>query len=191
MNRNVRSFILAGIFLIVFIFIFPLYLAPEEYGRTITFLLPIAIVVFIAPTASFFLNRWDIHFNFTDNNARISPIVSNLGIAPFNFNKVQFASGKKFKFFGKREHYPVKGIFDTEVECHGAEMGSKVLHEHTGCIIRHGLPVSVWVRGEKLKEYLEHFQDRKNIRICLFYEGTTERVYSAPIPIKLVEKILS
>jgi hypothetical protein len=70
-------------------------------------------------------------------------------------------------------------------------MGSKVLHEHTGCAIRPGLPVSVWVRGEKLKEYLEHFEDKKNIRICLFYEGTTERVYSDPIPIKLVEKILS
>jgi len=170
MNRNVKSFISAGLFVIVFILVFPLYLPPQEYTRTITFLLPIAIVVFITPTASFFLNRWDIHFNFVDEN-RIRPIVANLGIAPFNFNKVQFASDKKFRIFGKREHYLMEGIFDNNIECHGAETGSRVLHEHVGCTIRQGLPISIWVRGERLKEYLEHFKDRKRIQCPLLLKA--------------------
>jgi len=189
MNRNVKSFISAGLFVIAFIFVFPLFQTPGEYYRTITFLLPIAIVVFIAPTGAFFLNRWDIHFNFEDEN-RIRPIIANLGIAPFNFNKVQFASDKKFKIFGKTDYYPIEGIFDNDVECHGAETGSRVLHEHTGCSIRQGLPISVWVRSDKLKEYLQHFKNKKRIYMCLYYGGTKQRVYSQPIPVKIINKIV-
>jgi len=189
MNRNIKSFISAGLFVIAFIFVFPLFQTPEEYYRTITFLLPIAIVVFIAPTGAFFLNRWDIHFNFEDEN-RIRPIIANLGIAPFNFNKVQFASDKKFKIFGKTDYYPIEGIFDNDVEYHGAETGSRVLHEHTGCSIRQGLPISVWVRSDKLKEYLQHFKNKKRIYMCLYYGGTKQRVYSQPIPVKIINKIV-
>ena len=189
MNRNVLNYLVVGIFALIFIFIFPLFLSPssESYFRTISLLIPVAIVLFIAPTATHTLSKWDIHFDFTQYSDKIRPTVSNLGIIPFNFNRITLASGKKFKFFGNRYHCPAEGIFDSDVECHGADFPSRVLHEHTGCTIKQGLPVTIWVRSSKIPEFLNHFSNKKKIHLCLYYYGAKQKVYSDPIPINLVD----
>lgn len=178
--------------MLLFIFLFPIFLSPtrDDYFRTISLLIPIAIVLFIAPTALYTLNKWDIHFDFGRYNDVIRPTIANLGITPFNFNRMTFASSKRYRFFSKREHYPADGIFDNEVECHGADMPSRVLHEHTGCTIRQGMPVTVWLRSQRLAEYLGHFSNKSRIHICLYYHGTNQRVYSPPIPFALINSII-
>ena len=137
MNRNVKNYLISGIVVIIFIFLFPAFLSTttDKYLQTISLLIPIAIVLFIAPTASYNLNKWDIHFDFTQYGDKIRPTIANLGITPFNFNRLTFASGKKYRFFGSRDHYPSEGIFDNDVECHGSDMPSRVLHEHTDVLL--------------------------------------------------------
>lgn len=191
MNRNVRNFLVAGIIILLFIFLFPLFLSPtrDDYFRTISLLIPIAILLFIAPTASYTLNKWDIHFDFSRHNDAIRPTIANLGITPFNFNRITFASSKKYLFFGKREHYPTDGIFDNDVEYHGADMPSRVLHEHVGCTVRQGMPVTVWIRSPRLAEYLGRFNNKNRIRLCLYYCGTNQVVYSPPISRTLIDNL--
>jgi len=191
-NRNVRNFLLGGIIVLLFIFLFPLFLSPtsDDYFRTISLLVPIAIVLFIAPTASYTLNKWDIHFDFSRYNDAIRPTIANLGIIPFNFNRITFASSKKYRFFGKREYYPTDGIFDNEVEYHGADTPSRVLHEHTGCTVRQGMPVTVWGRSPRLAEYLGHFSNKNRIHLCLYYCGTNQIVCSPPMPLTLINNII-
>lgn len=108
-NRYVRMYLIAGIIVLIFIFVAPLffYSGPEEdrtesYYRTVTFLIPIAIAVFILPTATYKLKEWDIHLNFiTDKDASGFQItVSNFGETTFSFNRIAFVSYKRFFSLG-------------------------------------------------------------------------------------------
>lgn len=188
-----KCYLCAFVVTVGLIFLLPYYLrhSPEDYWRTVTILLPIAVAVFLVPVASFLINRWDIHFEFHNSDGGIRFTVFNLGAAPFNFNRVSFASDKRPPFLGKREHQPIDGMFDEEVECHGADMSSRILHGHVGVTVRQGMPVSVWLRGNRVYDYLRYFRNRSKVYICLYYQGTSQRVYSQPIPEPLIERLLA
>ena len=196
-NRYVRSYLIAGIIVLLFIFVAPLffYSGPEEdrietYYRTVTFLIPIAIAVFILPTATYKLKEWDIHFNFiTDKDtSKLQITVSNFGETPFNFNRIAFVSYRRFFFFGKRIPWPSRGIFDKDVELHGAETQTQMLHEHIGYTVRLGMPIVIWIRPGKLSDYLKRYCRPK---IMIYFEGTDQCAYSKRIPKSLLNKFIS
>jgi len=192
MNRYVRLFLFGGIFSIVFIFVFPLFFRAgrEDYYRTVTFLIPIAIALFILPTASYTLKKWDIRFNFIKHDDRFRIAISNLGDTPFNFNRVAFASSPKYFLLGKRDYYPTNGMFDNDIELHGAETPSRVLHEHIGYTVKLGMPITIWIRPKGISDYLKHFKNRKKIRLCIYFEGTNQIEYSKPIPVEIIKRYL-
>ncbi len=191
MNKWIKYYLFAALAVLALIFLLPLRLqhSAEDYWRTITILLPITVAVFIVPIASFTVNKWDIRFDFNECDNGIRLTISNLGIAPFNFNRISFASSRRFRFFSKKDHHPIDGMFGNDIECHGADMPSRVLHEHTGITIHKGMPISVWLRSDKIPDYLRHFNDQGRIHICLFYQGTNQKTYSQPIPVSSINPI--
>ena len=195
MNRNITSFLIAGGIVIVFIFAFPLLvptvspLSVADYFPTISLLLPIAVVLFLAPTALYTLNRCDIHFDFGCHKDAIKPTIVNLGITPFNFNRITFASRKKYLLWGRRAQYPIDGLFGDDVEYHGADTARRGLNEYAGCTVRQGMPVTVWIRGSQVAECLANFSNKNKIHLCLYYYGTKQAVYSQPIPRTLIDNL--
>ena len=184
MNKWIKYYLFVALAVLVLIFLLPLCLqhTADDYWRTISILLPITVAVFVVPIASFAINKWDIRFDFNKSNDGIRFTISNLGTTPFNFNRISFASSRRIWFFGKRDHHPINGMFDNDVELHGADMSSRVLHEHTGITIRQGMPISIWLRSDKIPDYLRHFSNQGRIHICLYYHGTNQKIYSHSIP---------
>ena len=189
MNKWIKYYLFAALAVLALIFLLPLCLqhSVEDYWRTLTILLPITIAVFIVPIVSFTINKWDIRFAFNECDNGIRFTISNLGTTPFNFNRISFASSRKLLFFGKRDLHPIDGMFDNDVECHGADMQSKLLHEHTGITIHQGMPISVWLRSDKIPDYLRHFSNQGRIHILLYYNGTSQKTYSQPIPVSSIK----
>ena len=186
----------AGIVLVALIFVLP-FIWPvnaEWYFRNLSWMVPLAIIVFIAPLVPLILSNWDIHFSFQSQGDNLVAIMSNNGTTPYNFNQIQFASGKKYRIFGKREFYPQKGISDEEVEYHGADTPSHILHPHIGCTLRKGLPITLTIRKGKAPENLHNFKEdkkgTKKVYLSLYYEGTNQRIYSQPIPPEIVTEII-
>lgn len=191
-NRNFRKFMISGALLVMVIFVLP-YIWPvnaEWYFQNLNWMIPLVIILFIAPLVPFILSGWDIHFFFQPDGNKLTVTITNSGTTPFNFNRVRFASGKKYWIFGKREFYPQKGMSDEEVVYHGADTPSQTLHQHIGCTLSKGTPITVIVRGQEVVEHLKHFEKtKKKVYLCLCYYGTDQRAYSPPIPIELVERI--
>lgn len=192
-NRNFRNVFILGIVLLVVIVCVP-YVWPVDaqwYFQNLNWLIPLVIVMFIVPIVPFLLSQWDIHFTFTTerNYSKLRATITNLGTAPFSFNKVQFASGKKYRIFGKRELYPRKGRYDKSIEFHGADTPSQLLHQHIGCTLSKGLPIILEVRDPEVAKYFESLKNKK-VYISLYYDGAEQRVYSQQIPDELVKKTL-
>ena len=153
-------------------------------------LIPLVIVVFIAHMVPFFLSDWDIHFQFNSHSGELVATLTNAGLTPFNFNREQFTSGKKYWIFGKREFYPQTGMFDREVELHGADTPSKLLHPHIGCTLKKGMPITVTVRGHKVVEYLRQLEtSRRKVYTCLHYYETDQGACSQQIPSEIIKRI--
>jgi len=192
-NRNFRKAIVAGILLIVVIFTLPVFWPVDAvwYYQNLNWLIPLIIIVFIAPMVPFFLSDWDIHFDFEVHDKGFVVTLTNAGTTSFNFSRVQFVSGKKYWVFGKRQFYPQKGIFDKDVEFHGADTPSQLLHEHIGCTLTKGMPITVTLRGPKIAEYLRHFEKSKGkVYMCLHYHETDQRACSQRIPVEFVKRII-
>ena len=192
LNRNFRKFMIAGILLIVFIFVLP-FIWPVDtdwYFRNLSWMIPLVIVVFIAPIVPFILNRWDVHFSFQSRGDNLIIIISDYGANPYNFNRIQFASGKKYWIFRKRESYPQEGISDEDVEYHGADTPSHILHQHIGCTLRKGLPITLTIRSHKTPESLRNFKENEKVYLSLYYEGSNQRIYSKRIPPEVINTIL-
>ena len=192
MNRNFRKFTIAGIVLVVFIFVLPYIwpVNPEWYFSNLNWMIPLVIIVLIAPTVPFILSSWDIHFSFQHRDGNLIAIISNYGTNPYNFNRVQFSSDKKYRILGKREFYPQKGISGKEVEFHGADTHSQILDYYPGCTLRKGLPITLQIRSHQAPENLRHFQEKSKVYLSLYYEGTKQRVYSQRIPPGIVMKLI-
>jgi len=191
MNRNISRFIFGGIIILVLILfsplIFQLNMTPEEHYRNVTFLIPIVIALFFIPISVLTLKKWDIHINFVEDESKLRLTISNFGETTFNFNKIAFVSYKRFFLFGRRVPWPSQGLFDNNVELHGAETPSRVLHEHTGCTVRLGMPIQIWIRPEKLTDYLRHY---RRPRVMIYFEGTDQYACSNPIPKKLLKRFI-
>lgn len=191
LNRNTRQFIIAGIVIIVVIFVTP-FIWPVDrdwYFRNLSWMVPLAVVVLIAPIVPFMLSNWDIHFSFQSSEDNLIANILNHGNTTFGFNRIQFASGKKYRIFGKRKFYPESGIYDSNVEFHGSDTPSSVLHGHIGCTLRKGLPITLTIRNHQAAENLRDF-DVKKVHLSLYYEGTKQRVCSQPIPPEMVTRII-
>jgi len=191
MNRNSKKLLITGISIVGFIFALPLFWPVDAvwYYSNLNWLIPLTIVIFIAPTVSLILGYWDVHFSFQDRHDNLTAIISNYGTNPYNFNRVQFSSNKKYGILGKREFYPKSGLSDENVVFHGADTLSQTLHQHIGCTLKKGLPITLVVRGRQVPENLRHFQKNSKIYLSLYYEGTKQRVYSQRIPPKIVMEI--
>ena len=192
-NRNFRKAIIAGILLIAVILTLPSFWPVDAawYYQNLNWLIPLVIIVFIAPMVPFFLSDWDIRFDFEVAGKELVVTLTNAGTTPFNFNRVQFASGRKYWGFGKRQFYPQRGIFDKDVELHGADTPSRKLHEHIGCTLTKGMPITVTLRGPQIAEYLRHFEKSKEkVYMCLQYHKTDQRARSQRIPVKFVKMII-
>ena len=192
MNRNFRKFIIVGTALIAVIFIVP-YIFPvnaEWYFSNLNWLIPLTVVIFIVPIVPFILSSWDIHFSFQSTGDNLIAIVSNYGANPYNFNRLQFASGRKYFIWGKREFYPQEGISDEDVEYHGADTPSHILHQHIGCTLRKGLPITLTIRNHKARESLRNFREDEKVYLSVYYEGSNQRIHSKRIPPEVINNIL-
>lgn len=192
MNRNFKKFMMTGIVLVVFIFVLPYIwpVNPEWYFSNLNWMIPLVIIVLIVPIVPFILNNWDIHFSFQHRDHNLIAIISNYGTSPYNFNRIQFSSDKKYRILGKREFYPKSGLSDENVVFHGADTPSQTLHQHIGCTLQKGLPITLVVRGRQVPENLRHFEENSKVYLSLYYEGTKQRVYSQRIPPEIVMKII-
>jgi len=193
MNRNFRKFMIAGIAIIVFIFVLPYIwpVNPEWYFSNLNWMIPLVIVVLVAPVVPFILNNSDIHFFFqkaSDGNVDVT--VVNYGTTPFVFNRAQFSSGKKYRILGKREFHPRPGLFGGSVSFYTVDIPTSPLHQYRGCILEKGLPMKLVVGGHQGPEYLRHFKENSKIYLSLYYEETRQRVYSQRIPPDIVKNII-
>jgi len=186
-NRNVGRYLIGGVIVLIFIFLIPLALdtTPERYFENVTFLIPIAVALFFIPISSYKLKEWDIHLDFiTDQSTdRFQLTVSNFGETPFNFNRISFVSYKKYFLFGERIPWPSKGIFGDEIELHGADTHSRILHEHMGYTVKLGMPIVIWIRPGELSDFINHY---KKPKIKIYFEGTDQSACSKRIPKELV-----
>ena len=186
MNRNISILIAMGITMVVSLFTIPFLGSPMDtgvYWDMLRWLIPLILIICIGSTIPFILSNWDIHFGDFElaSGNQLRTTITNRGTTPFNFNRIQFASTKKYWIFGKREFPPQEGIYAAAVECHGGETLSQLLHEHIGLTIRKGMPITLTIRdagNKKVKEYLKHFEKGKKIHLCLYYYGTNERIFS-------------
>lgn len=193
MNRNFGKFIIAGFILVVLIFVLP-FIWPvnaEWYFSNLNWLIPLVVILFIAPLVPFILSNWDIHFYFQEiSDGNLVVIVSNHGTTPFAFNRVQFSSGKKYRICGKRELYPESGLPDQNVSFYGVDTLTQGLHKDTVCTLKKGVPVTLVVGIHQCLEYLRHFKENSKIYLSLYYEGTKQRVYSQRIRPEIVMKMI-
>jgi len=192
-NKNFRKVFIAGIVILIAIFMLPAVwpVDAELYYHNLNWLIPLTVILFVAPMVPFFLSDWDIHFHFIPEGKTLSVTLRNIGTVPFNFNRVQFVSGKKYWICGKREFCPQVGMSDEMVEFHGADTLSQTLHQHIGCTLKKGMPITVTVRGSKLAECLRNFEkSKKKVYVCLYYHETDQRAYSQQIPVEFVKRII-
>jgi len=193
MNKNFRYFMIAGIVLVVFIFVLP-YIWPvnaDWYFRNLSWMIPLVIIVFIAPIVPFILSNWDIHFDFQEiSDGNLVVIVSNLGNSPFAFNRLQFSSGRKYRILGKRELYPESGLYGGNVILFGTDTPTDHLQQVTGFTLEKGLPIALVIGGHQGPEYLRHFKENSKIYLSLYYKGTKQRVYSQRIPHEIVRNMI-
>ena len=193
MNKNFRYFMIAGIVLVVFIFVLP-YIWPvnaDWYFRNLSWMIPLVIIVFIAPIVPYILSNWDIHFYFKEiSDGNLVVIVSNLGTTPFAFNRAQFSSGKRYRIFGKREFYPQSGLFGNTLLFYGTDTLTGGLHQDIVCTLKKGVPTILIIGGHQGPEYLRHFKENSKIYLSLYYEGTKQRVYSQRIPPEIVRNMI-
>lgn len=191
MNKNARQFMITGIILVAFVFVLPFIWPVDKdwYFRNLSWMIPLAIGVFIAPIVSFILSNWDIHFDFQEisvSGSNLVVIVSNLGNSPFAFNRLQFSSGKKYGIVGKRELYPESDQDSVKVSLSGAETPYESLNKVTGFTLKKGLPIALTIGRHQYSEHLRHFKGNSKIYLSLYYEGTKQRVYSQRIPPEIV-----
>ncbi|MBL7165794.1 MAG: hypothetical protein ISS55_04840 [Dehalococcoidales bacterium] len=144
MNGNVGVFLIAALVILAIVFTLPLVWIEDsdDYRSTINLLVPIVIAVFVVPIPAFILSGKDIHFAFEPTQDRhvIVATVWNAGNASFNFNRVQLARATWMRVVGKRGRQPSEGMFNNDVEVHGADMPSRVLHGHMGVTLRKDMP---------------------------------------------------
>ena len=193
MNKNLRYFMIAGVALVVLIFVLPYIwpVNPEWYFSNLNWMIPLVIIVLIAPIVPFILSNWDIHFDFQEiSDGNLVVIVSNHGTTPFAFNRIQFSSGRKYRILGKRELYPESGLYGGNVLLHGTDTPTQRLHQDMGFTLKKGSPITLVVGGQQCPEYLRHFKENSKIYLSLYYEGTKQRVYSQRIPPEIVMKII-
>ncbi len=195
-NRNVRLFIGIAVGLVGLIFVITIVFSrvwPDSevwYLQNMIWLIPLVIAVFITPVVTLILSNWDIRFSFKYTEDKLIATLSNHGTTPYGFNRIQFASGRKFLVFGKRHLYPESGICDdVDVEVFGSDTSSK-LRGHTGCTLRKGLPIALTIRNHKAQENLRNFKENERICLSLYWEGTKQRVYSQRIQPEIVMKII-
>jgi len=169
-NKNFRNVFIAGIVILIVIFMLPAVwpVDAEWYYHNLNWMIPLTIIVFVAPMVPFFLSDWDIHFYFRPEGKTLRVTLTNVGTVPFNFNRVQFVSGKKYWICGSREFYPKMGMSDEDVVFHGADTFSQTLHQHVGCTLKKGMPITVILRGPKIAECLRHFEETKKKHTCVF-----------------------
>ena len=193
MNKNSRHFMIAGILLVTFIFVLPYIwpVDPQWYFSNLNWMIPLVIIVLIAPIVPFILSNWDIHFDFQEiSDGNLVVIVSNHGTTPFAFNRIQFSSGRKYRILGKREFYPQSGLFGADVSFYGVDTLTQGLHQDTVCTLKKGVPVTLTIQGHKATENLCYFKGNSKIYLSLYYEGTKQRVYSQRIPPEIVMKLM-
>jgi len=192
-NKNVKRATIAAILLLIIVFLLSFFwpFDKEWANRNLSWLIPLIIAVFLAPLVPFSLGNWDIHFYFksVESKDKLSVIIMNIGATPFNFNRIQFATRKIFNIFGKETYYPPEGISGTEIEYHGADTPSQTLYSLTGCTLRKGMPIEVTIRGNNLKDYIEYFDNKSEIHICLWFKDTEQRVFSQKIPLEVILKV--
>jgi len=191
-NRNFRKMFVAGIVLLIVIFCVP-FIWPVDarwYFQNLNWMVPLVIVMFIVPMVPFLLSGWDMHFTFTLDpyNSKLRATITNVGMTPFSFNRVQFASGKKHRFFGKRELYPQEAMSDKDIEFHGADTPSQLLNQHMGYALSRGMPIILEVRNPKVASYFGSLKN-KEVYLSLYYDGVDQKVCSQRIPIELNKRI--
>jgi hypothetical protein len=193
MNKNAREFMITGTILVIFVLVLP-FIWPvdkEWYFRNLSWMIPLTVVVFIAPIVPFILSNWDIHFDFQEiSDGNLVVIVSNHGTTPFAFNRLQYSSGKKYRILGKREFYPQSGLYGADVSFVGTDTDTQRLHQDRGCTLKKGLPITLVVGRHQAPEYLRHLKENSKIYLSLYYEGTKQRVYSQRIPPEIVVNLI-
>lgn len=85
---------------------------------------------------------------------------------------------------------PPQGIFGDKVEYHGAQTPSSVLHAHIGCTLTKGLPITLTIRDHTAPQCLRGL-NAKHVYLCLYYQGTNQRVYSQRIPPETVQQLIN
>lgn len=192
-NRNFRKVFTAGIVILAVIFALPIFWPVDAgwYYRNLNWLIPLVIIMFIVPMVPFFLSDWDIHFGFEVDNKQLVFTLRNTGTTPFNFNRVQFTSGKRYWCLSKERLYPPQGMFGSDVQLHGADTPQRSLNRHTGCTLAKGMPITVILIGSEIPEYLRYFEKSKyKVYIYLYYSETKQRACSQRILVELVKKII-
>lgn len=194
MNRAVKYYFAIGVFLLLLVSVVSLVSImntddTDSIFRTFAILIPIIFAVFFLPMSVYTLKRWDIHFNFMDDKQAFRVTLSNYGDTPFNFNRVSFVSCKRFILFGRRDSWPVEGLFNS-IEIHGADSPSVVLHDHTGRTIKMGFPVVMHIRPRNLGEILSHFKGKK-IHLRIYFEGAGQAQCSQHIPRNLIKSFVT
>ena len=196
MNRNSRLFFLSGLGLVTLIFVitilFSMVWPAKEvwYMQNMSWLIPLIIVLFWAPVVPLILSNWDIHFYFRSISNDLIVIIANYGNTPFNFNRIEFASAKRYGLVGKKEFYPDYGLCQEDVNIPSNDTSFQELHEHRGYTLRRGLPITLTIRNCKAPENLCKYKKNTRVYLSLYYEGTKQRVYSQRIPQEIVTEII-
>ena len=194
-NRNVRLFIGIGFGLVVVIFLLVVGLSrlfPENtdwYLRNLSWLIPLAIAVFIAPIVPLILSNWDIHFGFEYKDSNLITTISNYGTTPFGFNRIRFASGRKYRIFGKREFLSQEGILTEAVKIYNADTSTVKVEGYRGCTLRKGLPVTLQILNHQVPKCLRNFKDNSRVYLSLYWKGNKQRVYSQRIQPEIIKSI--
>ena len=182
--RRIRVFLAVGFVLIAFMFVLPVFLPAKQvdwYSSNLHWLIPLVIVIFVAPTVPLLLAVWELHFTFQTDDPRggIVFTVENLGTVPFSFNRIQLSS---VDWLRRRRCTPADGFFGDVVELHGAGTASQILHEHVGCTVEKGSPITVHLRNPNLPRETLAIGSKGNVRLRLYYSGTGHEAYSQKLP---------
>ena len=195
MNRNSRLFFLSGLGLVTLIFVitilFSMVWPAKEiwYMQNMSWLIPLIIVLFWAPVVPLILSNWDIHFGFEYKDSNLITTISNYGTTPFGFNRIRFASGRKYRIFGKREFLSQEGILTEAVKIYNADTSTVKVEGYRGCTLRKGLPVTLQILNHQVPKCLRNFKDNSRVYLSLYWKGNKQRVYSQRIQPEIIKSI--
>lgn len=181
--RRLRVFITASVVLISLVFVVPVLLPVDAswYYGNLNWLIPLIVVIFIAPTLPLILDDWELHFTFCPDDSRggIVFTIENLGKVPFNFNRIQVTSTDWLR---RKRRAPSEGFFGDDVELHGADTTSRILHDHVGATIEKGKPITFHLRGGDLANSMLAIDSKSKVRLRLYYSGTKQEAFSPRLP---------